>query len=371
MAFTHVAGTDQANPECHLLLLFSECLLHFGKKENNRFVPETEDFFYHTRHIAVISAGFGAYSGNKTECIFHFMDRDRGRVKPTMAGRGQNGQVPRDFENLRAIMIERKAEMPKRLAQVAAYSLSNPDEIAFGTAASIASAAQVQPSTLVRLAHHLGYDGFSDLQSIFRERLKEKNLSYEERLNILERQHSHIQEAELLSGFLNAAAQSIGRLAASIDPAQFATAIDILANAETIYLIAKRRSYPLTAHMAYAFGKLGIRYMMVASANGVEAEMAQFASDRDAVFAVSFSPYAADSIAHAESFAKRGVPVVAITDSVFSPLAVFAKCWFEVVESDFSGFRSLSASMALAMAVPVAVAEKRRQFGRERTKSSK
>jgi DNA-binding MurR/RpiR family transcriptional regulator len=276
----------------------------------------------------------------------------------------QGELAPRDFESLRSVMIERKAEMPKRLAQVAAYSLSNPDEIAFGTAASIATAAQVQPSTLVRLAHHLGYDGFSDLQSIFRERLKEKNLSYEERLNILEREHDHIEEAELLSGFLNAAAQSIGRLAGSIDTAQFAAAINILAGAETIYLIAKRRSYPLTAHMAYAFGKLDIRYMMVSSPNGVEAEMAQFATERDAAFAVSFSPYAADSIAHAESFSKRGVPVVAITDSIFSPLAVFSKCWFEVVESDFSGFRSLSASMALAMALPVAIAEKRRRNSR-------
>jgi DNA-binding MurR/RpiR family transcriptional regulator len=205
---------------------------------------------------------------------------------------------------------------------------------------------------------------FSDLQSIFRERLKEKTLSYEERLNILEREHQHIEEAELLSGFLNAAAQSIGRLAASIDPAQFAQAIEILARAETIYLIARRRAYPLTAHMAYAFGKLGIRYMMVSSSNGVETEMVQFATERDAVFAVSFSPYAADSIALAEGFSKRGVPVVAITDSVFSPLAVFSSCWFEIVESDFSGFRSLSASMALAMALPVAIAEKRRQKDR-------
>ena len=273
---------------------------------------------------------------------------------------------PRDFETLRTAMIERKADMPKRLAQVAAYSLANPDEIAFGTAASIASAAEVQPSTLVRLAHHLGYEGFSDLQRIFRERLKEKNLSYEERLTILEGKHEHVEEAELLNGFLNAAAQSVGRLANSIQPAQFAHAIEILAKAETIFLIAKRRSFPLTAHMAYAFGKLGIRYMMVASPNGVEAEMAQFGSARDAAFAVSFSPYAADTIALAESFARQGVPVVSITDSIFSPLAVFSQCWFEVVESDFSGFRSLSASMALAIALPVAVAEKRRQMERRK-----
>jgi len=274
--------------------------------------------------------------------------------------------APRDFESLRAIMIERKADMPKRLAQVAAYSLANPDEIAFGTAASIASAAEVQPSTLVRLAHHLGYEGFSDLQSIFRERLKEKNLSYEERLNIIERDRVHVEEAELLSGFLNAASQSIARLASSINPAQFAVATDILASAETIYLVAKRRAYPLTAHMAYAFGKLGIRYMMISSPNGVDAEMTEFATERDAAFAASFSPYSAESVAQAEVLAKRGVPVVAITDSAFSPLAAFSACWFEVAESDFSGFRSLSASMALAMALPVAIAEKRRQWERDR-----
>jgi DNA-binding MurR/RpiR family transcriptional regulator len=275
-------------------------------------------------------------------------------------------ELPQDYDALREAILNQREELPKRIAQVAAYALDNPDEIAFGTAASIASAADVQPSTLVRLARHLGYEGFSDLQSIFRDRLKEKNLSYEERLNILEKDRKHVEEAELLRGFLTAASQSIARLASAIDPAHFASAVDIMAQAETIYLIAKRRSYPLTAHMAYACGKLGIRYIMVSSPNGVEPEMAQFAGARDAAFAVSFSPYAADSIAYAEAFAKRGVPLVSITDSAFSPLTGFSTTWFEVAESDFSGFRSLSASMALAMALPVAIAEKRRQSGREK-----
>jgi len=64
-----------------------------------------------------------------------------------------------------------------RIAQVAAYALDNPDEIAFGTAASIADAAGVQPSTLVRFAQHLGFDGFTSLQSVFRQRLRERNSS--------------------------------------------------------------------------------------------------------------------------------------------------------------------------------------------------
>ena len=273
----------------------------------------------------------------------------------------RHARVPRDFESLRSTIIERKANMPKRLAQVAAFALGNPDEIAFGTTASIAAASDVQPSTLVRLAHHLGYGGFSDLQSIFRERLRDRTLSYEERLVTLEQSSGDDEDANLLSGFIAAANQSVNRLAATVQSDTFTKAVNILAGAETIYLIAKRRSYPLTAHMTYAFSKLNIRHQIVASPNGVDPEMVQFATPKDAAIAASFSPYAADSLNQSQELADRGVPVIAITDSAFSPLAACATHWFEVAEADFAGFRSLSASMALTMALPVAIAERRRK----------
>ena len=281
----------------------------------------------------------------------------------------RHARVPRDFESLRSTIIERKASMPKRLAQVAAFALGNPDEIAFGTTASIAAASDVQPSTLVRLAHHLGYEGFSDLQSIFRERLRDRTLSYEERLVTLEQASGDDEDANLLSGFIAAASQSVNRLAATVQSDTFTKAVDILAAAETIYLIAKRRSYPLTAHMTYAFSKLNIRHQIVASPNGVDPEMVQFATPKDAAIAASFSPYAADSLSQSQELADRGVPIIAITDSAFSPLAACATHWFEVAEADFAGFRSLSASMALTMALPVAIAERRRK--RQHSKAGK
>lgn len=269
--------------------------------------------------------------------------------------------TPRDFDGLRAAIIERKDQMPKRLAQVAAFALANPDDIAFGTAASIAAASDVQPSTLVRLAHHLGYGGFSDLQTIFRERLKERNSSYEERLQTLEQHAEGDADAAVLAGFIGAATQSLNRLATSVPAETFSRAVDILSKAETIYLVGKRRSYPLAAHMTYAFSKLNIRHQIVASPNGVDPEMTQFATAKDAALVISFSPYAPETVTHADALGTRGVPVVALTDSAFSPLARSAACWFEVSEADFAGFRSISASMAIAMALPVAIAERRRQ----------
>ncbi len=272
--------------------------------------------------------------------------------------------LPRDFETLRAAILERRQSLPKRIAQIAAYALDNPDDVAFGTAASIATSAGVQPSTLIRFAQQFGFDGFTSLQSVFRERLRERNSSYEERLNALRaKADSGTGHRGIFDGFVAAATTSLGDIARSIDEEELDRAVKLLAKAETIYILARRRSYPVATYLAYALSKLDIRCQLVESAAGLNAEMIGFAKPGDAALAISFSPYAPATIEEARAISERGVPVVAITDSSFSPLAQFATVWFEVAEADFAGFRSLSATIALAMALAVSVAEYRRVSG--------
>jgi len=269
---------------------------------------------------------------------------------------------PQDFEALRSAILERKSGLPKRLAQVAAYALDHPDEIAFGTAASIAISADVQPSTLVRFAQYFGFDGFSGLQLLFRARLRERTASYEDRLRTLEQDGAALAEStNIFNGFVSAAHRSLDALANAVDPEAFERAVTLLANADTIYLIAKRRSYPISSYMAYAFGKLKVKYQLVGTAAGTDDDMLGMATPHDAAFAVSFSPYAPESAAQARKLASRNIPVVSLTDSAFSPLAECSRAWFEVVEADHAGFRSLSASMAFAMALTVGIAEHRRR----------
>ena len=271
-----------------------------------------------------------------------------------------NHDVPRDFEALRSAILGRRETLPKRLVQVADYAMQHPDEIAFGTAASIAEAAGVQPSTLVRFAHQFGFAGFSDLQSIFRERLKNRNVSYQERIVALRGAARGSPELTILNGFLEAASQSISKLPQRLDLRRFSAAASLLAKAETIYLIARRRSFPLASYMAYGFGKMGIRAQLLGSAVGIDDEVVAYATPRDAAIAISFNPYAPETVRHTETLAALGAPIVAITDSSFSAIASHARYWFEIAEDDFAGFRSLSASMAFCMALTVAVADARK-----------
>ena len=270
-------------------------------------------------------------------------------------------QVPQDFEALKAAILQRKAVLPKRLKQVAAYALDNPDEIAFGTAASVALSAGVLPSTLIRFAQHLGFDGFTSLQGVFRARLRERNSSYEERLNTLRvGDGTAAGNHRILDGFLTASRKSLDVMSRSLDEGTLDRAIGMLAGAETLYILARRRSYPVASYLAYALGKLEVRNQMIESAAGLDPEMISFATPKDAVLVISFSPYAPATIEDARGLSERGVPLVAITDSAFSPLAGFAKLWFEVAEADFGGFRTLASTMALSMALAVGVGEARR-----------
>jgi len=270
------------------------------------------------------------------------------------------GAVPRDFEGLKNLLIAEQDRLPKRLRQAAAFAVDHPDEMAFGSAASIAGRAEVQPSTLVRLAQTIGYSGFSDLQAVFRSRLRDRWPDYSDRVQAIHGAGGHANDPQhLLAGFIDSAQNSLARLREALPPETLNEAVKMMANAETIYLLGQRRAYPVTAYLAYAFGKLDVRVVLVDNLASLGAEQTRFAGPKDAALAISFKPYTPFSIEAAQDLADRGVPVISITDSAFSPLTSSAKIWFEVVESDFGAFRSMAATFSLAMTLAVAVAERR------------
>ncbi len=296
-----------------------------------------------------------------TGSVIVLLSRRKGEVMAKAEPSVDPSAPPRDFAGLRSLLIERHQTLPKRLAQVARFAVAHPDEMAFGTAAGIAEQAAVQPSTLVRFAQTIGYQGFSDLQEIFRSRLRERWPDYEERLASLSHQERQQDGGQgILDGFAQAGVTSLMRLRDSIDSEQLTQAASLLAAADGIYLLGQRRAFPIAAYMAYALGKLGVKSALIDNVGTLGQEQSAFATERDALISISFTPYTPATIELTKLTAGRGVPLVAITDSPFSPLTELAQVWFEVVEADFAAFRSLSACFCLAMALSVSTAEQRR-----------
>ncbi len=272
--------------------------------------------------------------------------------------------IPRDFKSLRALIMARRDMLPKRLVQAGDFAVDHPQEIAFGRVADLAAQAGVQPSTLVRFAQTLGYSGFSDLQAVFRAHARQRWPDYRERLETLaaDAPAEAADPHSLLHGFVHAARVSLDHLQQTVDPDALDESVRRLAEARSISLVGTRRVYPVALYLSYALRKLGARCELVDNAGGLGHRQVELLGAEDVVLAVSFTPYAAETLALCRAASRAGARVIAITDSPFSPLTEVAATWLEVAETDHAGFRSLSATFALATTLCVALAERQARF---------
>ena len=120
-----------------------------------------------------------------------------------------------------------------------------------------------------------------------------------------------------------------------------------------------RRAFPAASYLAYLLGKLDMRYRLLTNMGDMGGFELSGASERDALIAISFTPYSPPTVEIARAAAEQAVPVVSITDSTFSPLAHIARVCLEVVEEDYVGFRSLGATFCLCMALATYAAKLR------------
>jgi DNA-binding MurR/RpiR family transcriptional regulator len=268
---------------------------------------------------------------------------------------------PGSYEELRAVLSSGSMRLPKQLRQVAIYLAQNPSDIALGTVVEIAQNARVQPSALVRFAQSLGFPGFSDLQEIFKDYVKINWPETRERDAGAAPAAMGDPDFRIVAGLIKASVASLTRLPEKIDLPTFTQVANLMAEAETIYLIGSKRAFPVTIYMALALSQLGVKNSLVDNVGSIAFEQIGFASTRDVAFAISFSPYNSITPALAGAARQKGAAVLSITDSSLSPLAPLSRGWLEINESDFGGFRSLAATMAVGMSLVLAVAQRRQK----------
>ncbi|MCG7588591.1 MurR/RpiR family transcriptional regulator [Photobacterium sp. OFAV2-7] len=256
----------------------------------------------------------------------------------------------------------RYGDLSKRLQQVAEYVLDNTNSIAFDTVAVIAKQADVPPSTLIRFANAFGFTGFNEMKQLFRRNLVEETASYTDRARLfkeLEGDHTPPERPEdILQEFARANAQAMQQLATQTSPEKLQQAVDILANADNIYLIGLRRSFSVASYLTYALRHLERRAFLIDGLGGMFKEQLSMIGPNDAVISISFTPYAQETVELSEIVSQVGAKQIVMTDSQISPLASFSDVCFIVKEAQVDAFRSQSASLCLAQTLAVSLAYK-------------
>ena len=117
----------------------------------------------------------------------------------------------------------------------------------------------------------------------------------------------------------------------------------------------------MAAYLAYVCDKLGLPAMLHDGVAGLSHGAAL--QPGDALLAITFAPYADETLALMRQAGSAGLTVVCLSDpqggARRSPLSGLADTVLTVTEVDFGAFRSLSATIALALALAVAVATRR------------
>ncbi|KPF87209.1 iron dicitrate transport regulator FecR [alpha proteobacterium AAP38] len=268
---------------------------------------------------------------------------------------------PATAEELRALILERYDGLSKRLKQIARFVLDQPNETALETLAVIAERTNVQPSAIIRFAKTFGFSGASQMQRLFRDGLVSGNAA----LNYGERVRSFAQSAatnparnpaELLSEFVGGNVLALQTLEQPATVEQVDGAIRLIQAADTIYVAGFRRSFPVASYLAYLLQQVGRRTILVDGVAGLARQQMSAIRKGDLLIGISYQPYAGETLELVERAVEQGADILAISDSLVSPIAKPATCVLQVREAEVRGFRSLAASICLAQALAIGLA---------------
>jgi DNA-binding MurR/RpiR family transcriptional regulator len=264
--------------------------------------------------------------------------------------------IPATYSDLKAVITARYNSLPRQLKKFGRFALDNSDVLALETVTTVAERADVQPSTIIRFAKAIGYDGFSDLQQICRSRLMEDTSSYRERIKTFRRE-GHDGAGASLNEFCEAGMDALDHLRLNTPAAKLDKAVGILKGSRDIHLFGQGRSFAVAQYLHYALSRLEIRCFLADGAGGMLNYQIGKAGPQDSVIAISFSPYTPVVNTMVSQLAEQGVQIISITDSPLSPLAEPSAVSFEIAEAQDQTFRTLVAPLCLAQSLVVSLGQ--------------
>lgn len=250
--------------------------------------------------------------------------------------------------------------LSRQLKVIARHVEQHSDHLGLEGIQDVAAQCGVQPSAVVRFAKHFGYSGYTELQRIFRDGLSKQiapNRNYQSRIrDVIESGAGGLSSAEIAHEFLGGSITGMQELRNSLDEAGFKQAVDLLAQTEVIWIAGSRRSFPVAVYLDYAFQHTDKRILLVNALGSMHEGQMRSVRPGDVMVAISFAPYAEETITVAQQAVQRGAKLIALTDSRMSPLAREADVSLIVQDNSTFGFRSLTSTMGLAQSLFIALA---------------
>ena len=241
---------------------------------------------------------------------------------------------------------------------IARYIETHYDKAAFMTASKLGETVGVSESTVVRFAAELGYDGYPKLQKAMQEMIRDKLTSVQR----IEVTANRIGDNSVLESVLNQDIDKIRRTLEETSHEDFKRAVESIVNAEHIYIFAVRATSALASFLGYYFELIfgNVRVINTTSKTTTYEQLFRI-NENDVMIGISFPRYSIMAV-DAMNFARdHGADVIAITDSMVSPLVSAADSILLARSDMASVVDSLVAPMSMINALIVATVLAKRE----------
>jgi DNA-binding MurR/RpiR family transcriptional regulator len=240
---------------------------------------------------------------------------------------------------------------------IAEYILKHYDKAAFMTAAKLGTSVGVSESTVVRFANELGFSGYPKLQKALQELIKNRLTTVQR----IELSNDYVSEESALKGVLKSDMENIRATLEKINHKNFEDVVNSIFTAKKIYIIGLRSSTALAEFLGFYLNLILDNVKIVGYGISDIFEQMINISDEDLVIGIGFPRYAARTIESLSFAQSRGTKVVAITDSLLSPLAAKAD-YTLIAQSNMASFvDSLVAPLSVINALIIAVGLREKQ----------
>lgn len=238
---------------------------------------------------------------------------------------------------------QRFSTLSPALQQIARYVLDHPNEVVTTSMRAIGVHAGAPPSTLVRFAQHLGYEGWPQFKQAVAQEMGLGTEAYAERARSLLGRASDKTLADELFEVHHANLDATRRHSASgLDKVA-----SLLGKAGAVHVTGFRACFPVAFHFVYVY-RLFRNDVHLIDGQGGSLEMQQRAMVKgDALVVISFAPYSREALQVAQAAKAAGCRVVALTDSAASPLSLIADATLLFSVHSPSFFPSVTSGMAL------------------------
>lgn len=241
-------------------------------------------------------------------------------------------------------------DMSKSQKKIARFLLENYDKAAYLTASKLGELAGASESTVVRFATMLGYSGYPMLQRAIQELLRTKLTSVQRAEKAAE-----LEPSEVLISALKSDIDNIRLTIEEADNEIFENVVQAILNARNIYILGLRSAVPLVQFLAYYFNFIFENVKIVTSGVNDIFEQLLHIGPNDVLIAISFPRYAKRTVEALAFSSEKGAKIIAITDSLQSPLSPYANHTL-IARSDMASFAdSLVAPLSLINALVIAV----------------